>query len=154
MTDRIPLDDMTSDALDQLYADLDRYEEVLATLNETLVNRSKQTARAEADLAALRQVARDYCPACGRGDAAPTVADWEQQKTRADHAEATLDRVRALRDDLRGITGARYIADALDTILDGEQPHATPGPCPACRRADQAGLAPTEQHRDCAKEQH
>lgn len=28
-----------------------------------------------------------------------------------------------------------------------------PVPCPACRRADQAGLAPSEQHDDCAKEQ-
>jgi hypothetical protein len=74
--------------------------------------------------------------------------------TSLEAAEAALDRVRSLRDDLRGTTGARYIADALDTILNGEQPHATPGPCPACRRADQAGLAPTEQHRDCAKEQH
>ncbi|MGW1533905.1 hypothetical protein [Streptomyces aureus] len=26
-------------------------------------------------------------------------------------------------------------------------------PCPACRRADQAGLAASEQHDDCAKEQ-
>lgn len=37
-------------------------------------------------------------------------------------AEATLDRVRDLRDDLRDITGARYIADALDSILGKEQP--------------------------------
>lgn len=37
-----------------------------------------------------------------------------QQLTRA---EATLARVAALRDDLRGITGARWIADNLDTIL-------------------------------------
>ena len=49
-----------------------------------------------ADLAALRAVARGYCPDCGRGDAAPTVEDWEQQKQRADHAEATLAGVRAL----------------------------------------------------------
>lgn len=41
-------------------------------------------------LAALRQVARGYCPRCGRGDAAPTVDDWEQQKGRADRAEAEL----------------------------------------------------------------
>jgi hypothetical protein len=32
-----------------------------------------------------------------------------------------LDDIRALRDDLRGTTGARWIADALDRIL-GEQP--------------------------------
>jgi hypothetical protein len=60
VTDRKPLDDMTSDDLDQLHDQLD----------------------------ALRAVARGYCPACGRGDAAPTVTDWEQQKQRADQAEA------------------------------------------------------------------
>lgn len=41
-------------------------------------------------LAALRQVARGYCPECGRGDAAPTVEDWEQQRQRADQAEELL----------------------------------------------------------------
>jgi hypothetical protein len=41
-------------------------------------------------LAALRAVARGYCPACGRGDAAPGVEDWEQQKRRADEAEAKV----------------------------------------------------------------
>lgn len=41
-------------------------------------------------LAALQAVARRYCPACGRGDAAPTVDDWEQQKQRADEAEQRL----------------------------------------------------------------
>jgi hypothetical protein len=40
--------------------------------------------------AALRQVARGYCPDCGRGDAAPTVDDWEQQRQRADEAEGRL----------------------------------------------------------------
>lgn len=62
MTHRIPLDHLTSDQYDAL-------------CNE---------------LAALRAVARGYCPACGRGDAAPTVADWEQQKQRADQAEELL----------------------------------------------------------------
>lgn len=38
-------------------------------------------------LAALWQVARGYCPDCGRGDAAPHVEDWEQQKRRADQAD-------------------------------------------------------------------
>lgn len=28
-------------------------------------------------------------------------------------------------------------------------PNNPTGPCPACRRADQAGLAPDEQHPDC-----
>jgi hypothetical protein len=83
MTDRIPLDHLTSDALDQLYDDLDRYEEVQGEMNERAIDHARQ-------LAALRQVARGYCPACGRGDAAPTVEDWEQQKQRADQVEELL----------------------------------------------------------------
>ena len=51
-------------------------------------------------LAALRQVARGYCPACRRGDAAPTVEDWEQQRQRADQAEAALARARNACDQL------------------------------------------------------
>jgi hypothetical protein len=41
-------------------------------------------------LAALRQVARGYCPHCGRGDAAPTTADWERERQRADQVEELL----------------------------------------------------------------
>lgn len=49
--------------------------------------------------------------------------------------EETLAKVRDLRDDLRGITGARWIADALDTILD--QPAADSGPSVAeCAAVD------------------
>jgi hypothetical protein len=40
---------------------------------------------------------------------------------RVEELQTVIDRVAALRDDLRGITGARYIADMLDKILD-EQP--------------------------------
>lgn len=72
---------------------------------------------------------------------------------------AQLAKVRALRDDLRATTGARWIADALDNILDPAppdgtcssdgpetQPNNNPVPCPACRRADEAGLGSSEQH--------
>ena len=45
-------------------------------------------------VAALRQVSRGYCPACGRSDAAPTVADWEAERQRAEAAEAALERAR------------------------------------------------------------
>lgn len=62
MTDRHTVNTITSNALDRLYD----------------------------ELAALRTVARGYCPACGRGDAAPTVTHWEQQRDRADEAEHRL----------------------------------------------------------------
>lgn len=54
--------------------------------------------RAEADLAALRQVARGYCPDCGRGDAAPTVENWETERRRADTAEQRVQQIADLRD--------------------------------------------------------
>lgn len=59
MTDRIPLAAHTKTTLDALYDELE----------------------------ALRQVSRGYCPACGRGDAAPTVDDWQRERQRADSAE-------------------------------------------------------------------
>lgn len=65
---RIPLDHLTSDQLDQLYDQLD----------------------------ALRAVARGYCPACGRGDAAPTVDDWEAERQRANELARIRDTLTAL----------------------------------------------------------
>lgn len=64
-----------------------------------------------------------YCPACGRGDCAPTAEEYEQQRQRAEYLTTE---VTALRDDLRGITGARYIADSLDSILNGAAHNAGP----------------------------
>lgn len=71
MSDRIPLDDLTSDQLDALY---DRAE------------------GAEAELTALKTITSGYCPHCGRGDCSPTTDQWYAQRTRADRAEATLER--------------------------------------------------------------
>ncbi|MEU5596633.1 hypothetical protein [Streptomyces sp. NPDC020298] len=80
-------------------------------------------------LAALRQVARGYCPDCGRGDAAPTVADWEQQRHRADQAEAERDvahqqaaAIAAQRDRLR--QRMNTLADRWD--LEGPPPGNRP----------------------------
>lgn len=67
------------------------------------------------ELAALRAVARGYCPACGRGDAAPGVDDWEQQRQRADSAEAALVRVQALADEYPAGIDTALILEALDT---------------------------------------
>lgn len=119
MTDRIPLNDMTSDQLDQLHDEIGRLQITNRALNTAVVEAVERAERAEAEarawaeaesadiaagsyagrvqeleaeLAALRAVARGYCPACGRGDAAPTVTDWEQQRKRADEAEQQRDR--------------------------------------------------------------
>ena len=72
---------ITDTQLDALYAETDR-------LAAELADYDRRVQQLDAELAALRQVARGYCPACGRGDAAPTVADWEPQKQRAEQAEA------------------------------------------------------------------
>jgi len=76
MSDRIPLADLT---VDQYAAFCDEAD------------------RMALELAALRAVARGYCPHCGRGDAAPTVDDWEQQRKRADQAETQVEQHRHLR---------------------------------------------------------
>lgn len=102
MTDRKTLDQMNSDDLGQLYDQLDRAQRVAlnaldhepaatdAELRRQLEAAISALGKSETELAALRTVSRGYCPACGRGDATPTVADWEQQKQRADQAEARL----------------------------------------------------------------
>jgi len=45
--ERIPLDDLTSDQLDQLYADRDRYEEVVGELNEANTTLQREAARGD-----------------------------------------------------------------------------------------------------------
>lgn len=103
MTDRIKLDDLTSDQLDALYEQLDQ----------------------------LRAVARGYCPACGRGDAAPGVEHWEQQKRRADQAEELLhiahetsnrseaERARAVQRAETAERDVRIYRDRLARLTDG-----------------------------------
>ena len=107
MTDRKTIDQMTSDDLDQLHAENDRLT---------------------AELEALRQVARGYCPHCGRGDAAPTVDDWEQQKQRADRAEAALTRVAALADEYPAGIDTALIHAALDIPAGPTATQATDTP--------------------------
>ncbi|MDX3520741.1 hypothetical protein [Streptomyces scabiei] len=139
MTDRVPLDHLTSDALDDLYEQLE----------------------------ALRAVARGYCPDCGRGDAAPTVADWETQRRRADTAEwrhkdaerrvrcqreraetaeAAVDRVRALHQPAECVN----VRCKLKQWCIGCDPHGiegcdeNPWPCPTITALDQPGPAATQ----------
>jgi len=94
---------------------------ILVSEHTQLVTR---LAEAEAQLAALRQVARGYCPHCGRGDAAPGVDDWEQQRQRGDRAEAALARVRALADRWdNALAPDRAYARTLRNALDTPEPN-------------------------------
>lgn len=85
--------------------------------------------KSETELAALRKVARGYCPTCGRGDCAPTVADWEQQKQRVEQVERDCDTARqhaaaiaAQRDRLR--QRMNTLADRWDHALAPDKPYA------------------------------
>lgn len=73
------------------------------------------------ELAALRRVSRGYCPACGRGDAAPTGADWEQQKQRADQAERERDGISRMH--LTAMSNLGIATHRLDQINDAARLH-------------------------------
>ncbi|RSS92479.1 hypothetical protein EF919_18265 [Streptomyces sp. WAC02707] len=77
MTIRHTVDSITSDALDQLYADLDRYEEVVGELNEANTGLARQAARAEAVIARARTLHQEWdadpghCAHCQDGMGTP-----------------------------------------------------------------------------------
>lgn len=52
---------------------------------------SARKAVAEAVLAAVADPGAGYCPHCGRGDAAPTVDQYEQQRQRAVALQVRID---------------------------------------------------------------
>lgn len=56
-----------------------------------------------------------YCPACGRGDVAPTPEEYEQQRQRAEQAVAALAHVQALADEYPVAIDTARIHEALDT---------------------------------------
>ncbi|MFG3476442.1 hypothetical protein ACGF3K_14420 [Streptomyces sp. NPDC047980] len=58
-------------------------------------------------------IARGYCPDCGRGDAAPTADQWLTERRRAEAAEAAVERVAAAAHDLRHKDAMRILA-AID----------------------------------------
>jgi hypothetical protein len=112
MTDRIPLDHLTSDDLDQMYAALAR----VRTYAQTAID------------------AGDTGPGPALGRLLLQLLDGDTAATAATRPATWLT------------VGTRDLS--IPT------PDRPPVPCPACRRADQAGLAPAEQHDDCTKEQH
>jgi hypothetical protein len=120
MTDRIPLAQHTKASLDALYDENDRLRHAAdPELRRQLAAVIEALGRSETELAALRQVARGYCPACGRGDAAPTVADWEREWQRAEEAEGHLAHLQAT-SEAAGIVLDRTAAerDALGREAD------------------------------------
>ncbi|MFE2353441.1 hypothetical protein [Streptomyces parvulus] len=74
MSDRIALDDLTSDQLDQLYADLDRYEEVVGEVNEANTGLVRRAARAEDALSRTRRMAEQWRERAGENPA--TAQAW------------------------------------------------------------------------------
>jgi hypothetical protein len=144
MTERIPLDDMTSDQLDQLHADLDRYEEVLAELNDTLVHRAKHSAHTET---VLREVLALFTPLATMRDTGTVMAYSSDEVVDAHR----MTRWRAALDAPKEQPGPAVPAPAswLTAGTRDLNIPAPPVPCPACARAGQAGLAPTEQHPGC-----
>jgi hypothetical protein len=145
VTDRKTASTITDTDLDELYGELEQHRTAARQCNAQQWPQRLATAQAQIradsiamerlgkELAALRQVARGYCPHCGRGDATPTVEDWEQQKQRADDAEAAIEAVRAYAADLEraGWTGpaiARRIRQALDGTSGPAATEATDAP--------------------------
>ncbi|WP_404974860.1 hypothetical protein [[Kitasatospora] papulosa] len=78
--ERIQLDDLTSDQLDQLYADRDRYEEVVGEMNEKAIDLTRRIA--ELETAAASEV--DRRPLHARHVAALTDA-YPDLRHAADH---------------------------------------------------------------------
>ncbi|WP_329215161.1 hypothetical protein OG352_06180 [Streptomyces sp. NBC_01485] len=75
--ERIPLDHLTSDQLDRLYDDLDRYAEVVGEMNDNAVRQAKELAEMRAKAATPRELelrqrhtwsAAGQCPMCGYDD--------------------------------------------------------------------------------------
>lgn len=111
MTIRHTVDTITSDALDALYAENDRLTAELSDYDQRVIQLEAAVARVhhvadlieagapwtanhQATAARIRTALNEqtapttgYCPACGRGDLAPTADEYEQQRQRAETAE-------------------------------------------------------------------
>lgn len=75
MTERIPLDDLTSDQLDQLHDDLDRYEEVVGELNQANTRLARKAGRAEAAVARVTDLQAQWL-AAGPPPLGVSMARW------------------------------------------------------------------------------
>jgi hypothetical protein len=175
VTERIPLDDLTSDKYDELCNDLDRYEEVQGEMNETAINLTRQAARAEATLAQVRNLRDDLRATTGARWIAVALDNILNPTTPPPVSGPTCPRADRLATALREVLARLYALTRADGSVIGYQtvnpitpavyerwqailnpPASAPtttGPCPACRRAPQAGLDTSEQHPDCTTPQ-
>jgi hypothetical protein len=141
MTDRHTADTINSDALDQLYADLARYEEVVGELNEANTGLARKAARAEAALARVRTLAALW------------AKRTDQLKRGAELLQAALDH------DAPGAAATEATEPVRQVDADPDDPpvqcwHTEPGtPCDwdVCKQPERLaagdyGTDPREQH--------
>jgi hypothetical protein len=65
-----------------------------AAADEAMAIVQPELEKLQTRVAELEQVARGYCPECGRGDCAPTVEHWDRERKRAKQAESDLAEAR------------------------------------------------------------
>jgi hypothetical protein len=120
---------------------------------------TSRRAVADAALAAIEELLdvgeeQAWCKTCRRV--------WEGRSHRCESdAEQRLARARGLHQETcpfaKGELRAGFSCSLCETLDNPATAFAAttpePGPCPACRRADQAGLAASEQHPECVQEQ-
>ncbi|MFE0647457.1 hypothetical protein ACFVZH_02550 [Streptomyces sp. NPDC059534] len=100
--DRPGIDHITSDGLDQLHADLDRHEEVQGEMNERAIDLTRALARAEAEIERMEIL---VAASSEDGQAVRMAGRFaekaNEQRARAEQAEAERDRLAAELDNLR-----------------------------------------------------
>lgn len=140
MTERTPLDEMTSDQLDQLYDEIDRLragEEPGANPLTELTpgqwiarwNQATPTTRLQIVEAGIANAA-----AASRC----LMLDHEGRLEGERHAWVAVARVRDVIADMEGITGARHWARILRKVIDGDEPQPeepAAQPAPAATQA-------------------
>lgn len=146
MTDRLTVDSINSDQLDELYDDLDRYEEVQGDMNEQAVRLTRQaeTAKAEAArwLAFIERgldthMAFSVIKSDGSTEQLP-CADW-CHACRVERAEAAVARVRALHQPT-GVVAAAEHGQPPDCAVCGPNRW----PCPTYQATEPTSPATTE----------
>ena len=113
MTDRIPLDHLTSDHLDQQYDQLDELREKAATRKRIARRRRQQLDQAEDLLSVAHETSNQ------------SEAERAAAVKRAERAEAAIERVRQLCSPERNTDQLGYLRRSRD-VLAALDPQETP----------------------------